>query len=280
MSPLTFPDREPFFLTSNGRRLFAVYHPPQTLRNGAGAVFFAPFGEEMNRARRMATLLAETLAAAGVGTLIFDNSCTGDSQGRFAEASWNAWVEDGVAAIGWLAERTNGPVAPIGLRLGGALALQSAGHAPCPVDHAILWQPVTAGQIMMTQFMRIRVATALSGTMERATTASLRQRLDAGETLEIGGYDISPALARAIEGIKLVRCIPSATTNIHWLEVAAEASDDLMPPSRPVIAAWRDAGVRVSASTVAGEQFWSTQETATAPALIEATVRALARIAA
>lgn len=276
MIPLPVPSREPFFLTCGGRRLFAIYHPPQRQQSGSGAVFFAPFGEEMNRARRMASLLAESLAAAGIGTLIFDYSCTGDSAGRFGEASLDAWVEDGTAAIGWLADRLEGPVVPIGLRLGGIIALKSAQLARKEIEQAVLWQPVTDGRIMLTQFMRIRVAAAMSGGTERETTASLRQRLNAGDILEIGGYDISPGLATAIDSVRIADCMPPATTRIHWFEAAAEASDDLTPASRAVVAAWRDAGIGVSALTVAGEQFWATQETAMAPALIEATVRTLA----
>jgi hypothetical protein len=45
--------------------------------------------------------------------------------------------------------------------------------------------------------------------------------------------------------------------------------------SRRVVEAWRASGVPVEASTVAGEQFWATQELSTAPALIDATVAAV-----
>ena len=145
------PAREPFFIEQKERRLFAVYHPSTSgTDTRGGVVFFAPFAEELNRTRKMATLLGEALSAHGYGTLIFDYSCTGDSNGVFERASWNTWIDDGTAAIAWLAAKLQKPITPVGLRLGAALALLSGAKTPEPIRGTVLWQPVTNGSIMLT----------------------------------------------------------------------------------------------------------------------------------
>lgn len=55
--------RDPFFIDHKDRRLFAVYHPAACISEArGGVVFFAPFAEEPNRTRKLATLLAEGLS--------------------------------------------------------------------------------------------------------------------------------------------------------------------------------------------------------------------------
>ncbi|MBT5047949.1 MAG: hydrolase 2, exosortase A system-associated [Rhodospirillaceae bacterium] len=272
--------RDPFFIDHKDRRLFAIYHPAASgSGNGSntqgGVVFFAPFAEELNRTRKMATLLAEALSPHGIATLVFDYSCTGDSTGRFEQADWAHWIDDGAAAIAWLAAKIDKPVTPIGLRLGAALALLSAAKEPQPIRGTVLWQPVTNGSVMLNQFLRIRIAAALSSGEDGETTKDLRARLSAGETLEVAGYDLNPALVRGIDAVSLGQIPPSFGTAHDWFEVSTEDEGDLTPASQAVVEKWRGAKATVSAQTVQGEPFWSTQEMATAPALIKATVDAV-----
>lgn len=265
--------REPFFIDHKDRRLFAVYHPaaPSADIRG-GIVFFAPFAEELNRTRKMATLLAEALSPHGFAALIFDYSCTGDSAGRFAQASWTDWIDDGTAAIAWLASKTKKPVTPIGLRLGAALALSSAAKTPELIGGTVLWQPVTNGGVMLNQFLRIRVAAAMSSGQNSETTKDLRHRLAAGESLEVAGYDLNPTLVQKIDAVRLTQLAPSFGSNHGWFEVISDDGGDLTPAGQTVVENWREAGTAVAARTILGEPFWSTQEMATAPALIDATV--------
>jgi exosortase A-associated hydrolase 2 len=267
---------EPFFLDRGGRRTFAICRAPRTdERLSGGVVFFAPFAEELNRTRRMTTLLAQALAAAGIGMLAFDFSGTGDSTGDFGDARLESWIDDGVAAIDWLAERLGTPITVVGLRFGAALALLSAQERGDRVGKAVLWQPVSSGSTMLTQFLRIRVAANMAGDGPGETTKALRDRIAAGEPLEVGGYVLAPALFRDIDRISLSDIRPDGGLPVHWLEVAADDDGDLLMASRRVVEAWRASGVPVEASTVAGEQFWATQELSTAPALIDATVAAV-----
>jgi exosortase A-associated hydrolase 2 len=90
----------PFFLPAGPRALFALHHEPTAPVRGA-IVYVPPFGEEMNKSRRMAALQARALAAAGWHVLQIDLFGTGDSEGDFAEATWDAWLEDIATAVGF-----------------------------------------------------------------------------------------------------------------------------------------------------------------------------------
>src|SRR5262245_40307096 len=112
------------FLDAPHGRTFCMRHPAAGAR---AALYIAPFAEEMNRSRRMATLLATALAARGVGFLAPDLYGTGESDGDFADARWDRWLDDVDATID--AARAGGAerITLVGLRLGALLALE-AGH--------------------------------------------------------------------------------------------------------------------------------------------------------
>jgi len=273
--------REPFFIESEGRRLFSIFHSPASRAPvHGGAVYFAPFAEEANRTRRMASLLADELGGAGTATLLFDYSSTGDSSGEFLQARWDEWISDGYAAISWLKQKTGKPVALVGLRLGAAVALECARIAGLDRPRIVLWQPVTNGRTYFTQFLRIRLAASLTSGKERETTKDLMDRLAGGETLEVAGYKIAPALAQAIDRLNLADFVPPPESKVHWFEVTTGDDKELMPPSRKAVSRWCESAVDVATSVVSSEQFWATQEIATAPPLIDATRIALSGPAA
>ena len=211
---------------------------------------------------------------------MFDYSSTGDSSGAFSEARWDHWIADGCAAIEWLHKKTNKPIALVGLRLGGLLALECARKIRLEIPQIVLWQPATSGKTLFTQFLRIRLAASLAENGEKETTKDLMERLSNGEILEVAGYGIAPALADAINTIAIADLAPAKSTRIHWYEMTTGDSDDLMPPSQKTVAAWLDGGVNVATSVITGEQFWATQEIATAPPLIETTRDALTMVPA
>jgi len=269
--------REPFFLECEDRRLFSIFHSPENRAAiQGGAVYFAPFTEEANRTRRMASLLADNLSRAGTATLLFDYSSTGDSSGAFSQARWDDWVSDGCAAIEWLYRQIGKPIALVGLRLGAAMALECAQKVGLDIPRIVLWQPVTNGRTFFTQFLRIRLAASLAEGGNRETTRDLMERLSGGETMEVAGYKVAPALADAVNRVNLADLAPPVASKVHWFEVTTGEDDELMPASQMAVLRWREAGVDVATAAITGEQFWATQEIATALPLIDATRAALA----
>lgn len=264
---------KPFFLNGAQGALFAIHHPAAVPRpDPQGLVYLPPFAEEMNRSRRMAALQARGLAALGVDVLLLDPFGTGDSAGGFGEASWETWHEDAAAAVAWLKDRCEGEVGLWGLRLGALLAADLASDASQRIARLLLWQPVLSGDRYLTQFLRLRLAASLGQETGRETTRDLKARLAQGESLEIGGYELSPALATAISARDLGSLLdPKDSPQTDWLEVSSAETPEFSPASVKTLEKLGQAGTKVATRTVAGEPFWSIQEFTLAPALIEAT---------
>jgi exosortase A-associated hydrolase 2 len=262
-----------FLALPQGRR-FCLVHRPQVLPVVARSmVYVHPFAEEMNKSRRMAALQARALAAAGWTVLQLDLFGCGDSEGEFGGATWNQWLDDTATGLEWLRAETGSMPALWGLRAGGLLAAQAM-QGMDPVPDLLLWQPVISGQRYLQQFLRMNVAAQLSSAegAARVGTQQLRDQLGRGEPVEVGGYEISPALALGMETSDLLP--PSNPTRVAWLEVASGAALELSPASSQKVEAWRAAGHRVDIRVVEGLPFWQTQEIAECSALIEATLEA------
>jgi exosortase A-associated hydrolase 2 len=271
------PPPDPLFLDGPRGRLFAIHHAAADDAPALGGVLFLhPFAEEMNRSRRMAALAARALSALGFGVLLLDLYGTGDSEGEFSDARIDIWRGDVDAAAAWLHEAANGPLALVGARFGALLAMDALARNPDRFERAVLWQPVGSGETMITQLLRVRVAAGMANRGARQeTTRELRARLAGGETVEVAGYTLSPELVAAVDAMRLRPLGTGCGARLHWIEATGEEAG-LLPASRRIIDGWREAGVNVSSQTVIGEPFWSLQETTLAPAMIEATLGALA----
>lgn len=268
---------EPAFIDGPNGRLFVLLRGP--MRSGGGAVLVAPpFGDEMNKSRKMITDLARDLAARGLATVVVDPFGTGDSAGEFRDARWEGWIDDLLAAAAWSASRGLRVCALLGIRLGVLLAARVSARLPQPVRCSAFWQPVPDGGRFMTQFLRTRVAASL---MEdrKETVGELRSRLLAGERLEVSGYEISPELAQRIEAEQLADAATPALGAIGWFEVAAGASAGLTATSQASLEQVRARVASIEAAVHAGEPFWTSTEIVRNPGLVQATAEFLARAA-
>ncbi len=265
-----------FFLPVDPGSRFCIYHAPANRGGpGCGVVYVHPFGEEMNKARRMAALQARRLSATGCGVLQIDLLGCGDSTGEFVDARWQVWKRDVQAAVGWLKRHLGGPVGLWGLRLGATLAVDVARDPDMGIEHLLLWHPVASGEQFLTQFLRLHLASEmLSRGTSQTGVRELRDKLAGGASLEIAGYELHPDLASAINDVRLAAPAP-AVKSAHWLEVTAQAEPCISPASRLVLDAWRVAGLDASEAAVTGEPFWSTLEIVECEALLDATDEAI-----
>ena len=268
-------DTAPFFLGSGADRRFCLFHRPAGTCRGA-VLYVPPFAEELNRTRRMAALGARRLAAQGYGVLQVDLLGTGDSAGDFLDARWDLWKQDLDMGAAWLRARVDAPLTLWGLRLGALLALDVARTAAMPLAPMLLWQPVASGATYLTQFLRLRTANAMLGedAAAQSGTKALRAALQAGETLEIAGYDLTPALARAIDALPAPDVLMPPVP-VHWFEVLGAPGQAPGPAAARVKAAWEAHGAQLHVHTVTGAPFWATTGISTGPALLDATVDAI-----
>ncbi len=272
----------PFFLDAGerGQRL-CVFHPAQgVVTPRAQMLWLPPFGEEMNKSRRMTALAARAFAAAGVDVLVMDLLGCGDSDGDFADARWADWIDDARLGARWLADRlpaaSGTPLWLWGLRAGALLAGPvAAALAPSmqrPV-HLLLWQPVTAGKLQLQQFLRLKVAADLIGGQAKGALQSLREALSRNEAVEVAGYRLSPALALGLEQAQLKPV--DGVTRVVWFEVSSRDAATLTPAAETASQAWRAHGAAVETAVVRGPSFWAASEIEEAPLLIEASVQAV-----
>jgi len=261
------PASRPFFLDTRRGKRFCVYHapPPHAALNGA-ILYVHPFGEEMNMSRRMAAQQARDFAAAGYGVLQIDLYGCGDSEGELRDADWETWKEDVVCAAEWLRAQASPAVTLWGLRLGAMLALDVARSGNVETSQCILWQPVVAGKAYMTQFLRL----VLAAGMVTGDRMNPHDALARGEMVEVGGYELSPAL---VEGIRRIdfSTLRDMSIPLHWFELVPN-DQTLMPAARMKLArAWVDSNVELHLHAVTGPAFWATTDVTDCPRLIDET---------
>ncbi|HLX29962.1 MAG TPA: hydrolase 2, exosortase A system-associated [Casimicrobiaceae bacterium] len=266
----------PFLLSARAGDCFCIYRMPAD-RPPAGSILHVPaFGDELNKARAMTARAARAFAALGYGVLQIDLFGCGDSAGEHREGTLSVWAANLDDAIDWLVARgASSPPLLWALRTGALLvpSLLSGKARDAPL---ILWQPVVSGAQYLTHLLRQKTVSDMDDAGARIGTGALRARLAAGETLEIGGYAISPTLA--VEMDKVEFGVPAGYRGrIDWFEVVNSAPAALPPAASSRSNALRDADVRVECHAVSGPGFWQSVEIERCDALVEASANVLSR---
>jgi exosortase A-associated hydrolase 2 len=257
------------------RRIFALLHRPSGA-SGTSVLIVPPFGEEMNKSRKLFTDLAQQLLLHGIATVMPDLYGTGDSEGEFADGDWAQWTED-VAAAARFAAAEGWPVgALIGTRLGCALAARVARESPQPLRATVFWAPVLDGDRYLTQFLRLRVAASMADESRRESVAGLKEQMRQSGTIEVGGYALSARLAEQVTGLKLASELSANLGALHWMEVVRDAEAPLPAPATEVIERARKIPLDVTVRRIPGDPFWQSTEIVRNAALIEQTVASLA----
>jgi len=242
----------------------------------------------MNKSRRMVALQARALAGRGFAVLQMDALGCGDSAGDMQDATWADWVDDAVQAVGVARQRyaQAWPSAPPpalwlwGLRSGALLACEAASRVGTPVN-LLFWQPVTSGKTNWQQFLRLaKVGAALGkGGASNATDATDADATPGAAAADaqpalIAGYRLHPAFGSGLSAARLTP--PANAGRVVWLDISPQVDPEPTPATRLALDAWNNAGCAVQHRHVTGPAFWQTTEIEDAPALLQATVEALA----
>jgi exosortase A-associated hydrolase 2 len=256
-----------------GVRFCLLHRPPVGRRSMGGIVYVHPFAEEMNKARRMAAIASRSLARLGYTVLQIDLHGCGDSSGEMLTTTVETWRTDIEGAATWMLEQGYAPLTVWGLRFGALLAVEWSRQTSTPHESLLLWQPVASGEVHLSQFLRIGMASEmLSSSDGKAGAGRMRHRLSAGEVVQVAGYDITPELACEMDALRMDK--QSVARPVDWFEVVSDQAGDFPPAARRSVDIWRQSGVVVAAHLVRGVPFWATVEIADCPELIEATSRA------
>lgn len=231
----------------------------------------------MNKSRRMAALQSRALAANGYAVLQIDLRGCGDSSGDFSDATPDRWNADIAAAWDWIHANVHQSVVMWGLRLGATLALDFCASQKRLPTAFLLWQPVLSGELFMTQFLRLRVASEMLDGTKTGGTKALRESIDRGELEEIAGYRLNPRLVAYIDTLQISKISP-LNVPVNWLEITTGSARGPTPATTRVAEVWRQAGIDLELDTIAGRAFWSTQEITDCPDLVAKTMVRIDRL--
>lgn len=259
-------------------RLFVVLREPAGRRGGACVLLVPPFAEELNKSRRMLTELALSLADRGIATVMPDLYGTGDSEGEFRDADWEVWTRDLLVAASWASSRDWSVRSMLAIRLGCPLGADAAALLPEPLERCVYWQPVADGQRFTTQFLRLRVAASMMAD-QKETVSELRERIDAGECIEVAGYECPPRLFAAIDRLTPDRVAHQRLGRLHWIELVRDKASSPSAASMRTVEASRTRVPALEFETAVGEPFWAATEIVVIPDLVARTTELLAAAA-
>ena len=139
------PTRSFEFLNTGGHRLSGSLEMPEGIQRG-WALFAHCFTCGKNNLA--AVRIARTLASVGIGVLRFDFTGLGDSEGRFADASFSLNVQDLVSAADAMEAAGMPPRLLVGHSLGGSAVLAAAGRIASARAIATIAAPFDVAQVL------------------------------------------------------------------------------------------------------------------------------------
>jgi pimeloyl-ACP methyl ester carboxylesterase len=191
----------PFFFRRGQAQLFGLVHAPLGSASPLAFVLSHSIAEEKLWSHRVMVSMARALASRGHAVLRFDYMGAGDSSGETPDTSLESHLADLAAACVELRRRQPQVerVGIVGLRFGasiGALFAESTEGAALLGDAPlVLWDPVLDGESYFQELLRSNLSTQLAvyGKVQE-TREVLQERIRAGGTVNVDGYEIGKAL--------------------------------------------------------------------------------------
>lgn len=264
-----------FYLKSGSKELFCIYHYPLGRTISHQILYVHPFGDEMNKSRRIVSLQCEAFAGKGVAVLILDLFGCGDSEGEFRDATWDIWIENIAHGYEWLKEKNGELISLWGLRMGCLLISDFLKSTALDIDQIIFWQPVISGKLLARQLKRQKMATGLFSSGEQQDFESvLRQQ----GLVEVSGYEISETLYISIEKVELTSFPLKSCRSVIWKELSLTDKRKMLPASQRIIDNWISRMSLLDVEVLQGKAFWNTVEIETNSELVESTLESFGKI--
>lgn len=270
----------PDFLTAPSGNLFVMGVTPTAESTGQVVLFIPPFAEEMNKSRKMLSLTMQRLARRGVKSQLIDLYGTGDSEGELHQASWRGWLDDLVHWFNQVAEQpevTNIHVVAMrtgALLLADLLHMEGVCAAKAKLTSVQYWQPVFNGTLFINQFLRLRLAAdMMSDGGEKLTTKDLLGKIKQGEAVEVAGYQLVNAVVEGMLNAQGTALPEGLDANITVFDI--NASGKVSPAMQRAASQLQELGLQTQLDALAGPAFWSTQEIALCPELVNASCQVI-----
>jgi exosortase A-associated hydrolase 2 len=243
---------EPFFFAGERCRLFGVLHRPKLFPTKGCFVFCHPFAEEKLWTHRVYVSFARELAGRGHWVLRFDTTGNGDSEGELSTTTVESALADIGSAIEILKTRAEASeVSLLGMRLGATFAAAVAAQRE-DIDRLVLWEPVVDGGRYMQEILRSNLTTQLAVHGKVVETRDdLVAKMEAGETVNVDGYEIAFPLFEQISNLNTcgLGAMFSRPTLISHIGKDGQ-------PLRKDIKALTESYPDVSVALVVEEPFW------------------------
>lgn len=265
------PEVIPGFLDSRYPAFYVQFKPLEPAR--ANILYLPPFAEEMNRCRSVVAEQARRFTRCGFNCTLLDFFGTGESPGEFEEANLDIWRRNIAEAVEDIQKEHTLPLVLWGFRLGGLIALDFLQQTPQLSAHVLLWQPVTNGRTYLTQVLRQRTASLLERGLPGETTDQIRQRLTAGEKVEVAGYMLAGELCTQLDSLAIDKLQPEMLDqrDIVWLEHTSSPESALGARSQRAVDHLVSSGARTIVHQFTGPQLWQLHERDQCPDLIART---------
>ncbi|MBQ7652494.1 MAG: hypothetical protein IJS15_16160 [Victivallales bacterium] len=237
-----------------GRTIYTTLYIPDVPARRA-VVMCEPFADEKRCAFRMIVRLSEKLAEAGVAVMRFDVSGTGDSAASHADAEWDNWCEETVAAVNYIKRRTGaGECRLMGFRSGAILAAYAASKVQCSAVSLV--EPILTGATLLKDLeMRQGIQSVMNAKAmtNDGTAETVEDKLPEGFK-EFAGFVVNPRMTEQLSKADLLSfCGQLKGTSIQLIRVSGGKN---FPPNwKPLVdlATASDGG---EAIIIADKPFW------------------------
>jgi hypothetical protein len=135
-----------------------------------------------------------------------------------------------------------------------------------------MWQPVINGKQYLTQILRLRMTYLLSHDRPPEKTNDMRKALQAGEAVEIAGYQLCGQLGIEIDCKKMSDFGELNSCRIDWFENVNDFSDDFSLAVQKMIEDMKSIGVKIFVHPYHSPKFWEMSDRTHALDLVEKTI--------
>ena len=262
-----------FLPTNKNSHIFLAQYSPKVSSASEprkAVIFIPPFGEEMNRSKRMYILCARLLANNGCYSFCFDLSGTGDSEGAWGDFDYPDWLENLKDVIEYVQAKNFQKITFVSLRFGALIALDALSNVDVPIEKCIFWDPVDNGEVYMRQLIRMKIAASMAEHSIKITTKDILEEFNSKGSVEIGGYQISNEIYKHVSQLKFVNTVDTAIekTSIHWMQTGKTEGRAKKTFPLSIKKEWAQ---QIAFHDVDDVRFWMQQETTIAPELLRQT---------